>query len=230
MSMINPLLSRGAPRRTIWTAKRLAVSFTSVAALAGGGLALTSPLAGAQMVDSHRPGILWLDEQRVDVANEGWAHADSGHNAAVGNASTNTVAVDQAPAPNQVGAISVAATLSNTSGGAADIASGAATAAGNSSQTAVSQTYTAGTPQTPTDRLISEQSVMVSNSGHAEANTGDNTATGNASNNASVSSQATATGSTATASASNTSMGTATVSTGSASASGNVSSTSVTQG
>jgi hypothetical protein len=224
---------RGAPRAHSRSAKGLALSVSTAAMLTGGGLFLTSSFAQAQGAPNGsegrrgHDGVLWLNEQSVDVTNEGWAHADSGSNEAVGNASVSDAMVRQY---DWDGDGTLDATVSNTSGGTAGITSGAAAAAGNGSQTSVSQTHTPPTPETDRDRIISHQSVSVSNYGNAEANSGGNQAVGNASSSVATTVQSTASGSTMTASASNVSSGTATVSTGAASASGNVSSTSVSQG
>jgi hypothetical protein len=207
--------------------KVVAASISS-AALLTAGLALGPGVAGAQN-GYDDDGVLWLNDQEVEVVNEGWASANSGFNEVIGNASDNDASTDQSATDDDQLDGSQTTTASNDSDGSADLTTGAATAAGNASETSVSQTNTPGTPVTDDDAIINRQSVYVGNYGMAEANTGGNTAVGNASTNTVYTSQSTASGSTVTATVSNGSTGSATASTGSATASGNVSSTTVTQ-
>jgi hypothetical protein len=223
---------RGAPRARSRSAKGVALSVSTAAVLTGGGLFLTSSFAQAEGSSNGSgwrgdDGVLWLNEQSVEVTNDGWAWANSGDNEAVGNASVSDALVKQF---DWDGDGTMDATVANESGGTAGISSGAAAAAGNASETSVSQTHTPPTPETDDDKIISHQTVSVSNCGNAEANSGGNQAVGNASSSVATTMQASSSGSTMTASASNVSAGTATVSTGAASASGNVSSTTVSQG
>lgn len=88
--------------------------------------------------------------QNVNVANRGEAEANTGNNVAVGNASTNDIAVS-APQTVSGGLLGVGITIGapiNNSTGTAVINTGPATAVGNSSTTEVSQFE--GCPQVTT--------------------------------------------------------------------------------
>lgn len=178
-------------------------------------------------------GGVHVSDQSADVTNAGAAVANSGGNVAVGNASRNSASNDQtAVAAGDDAVASNIGGASNHSDGHATIVTGAATATGNSSHTAIHQVATGGGRHRGVS--ISSQSADVTNAGRALANTGGNVAVGNRSRNSASNSQAAvAAGDDAVASniggASNDSHGSATVVTGPATAVGNDSSTEIAQ-
>ena len=144
---------------------------------------------------THVNSFLAGQRQAAGVTNAGSASANSGGNAAVGNASQNTATVQDVSG----GLLGVGVALggpTNNSTGTAGINSGAANAVGNNSGTNIGQTSLqggtfggAGVGAGPCGaaRFGSIQHVEVRNEGQADANTGDNVAIGNAStNNAAV--------------------------------------------
>ena len=203
-------------------------------------------------------------QQGVGVTNAGAASANSGGNSAIGNASQNNTTVTQ---DASAGLLGVAVNLggpTNSSVGNATINSGAANAAGNSSDTTVGQSIQGGGPgfggpggpgslvrpgvgavaglggagvgPAPCNagRFASFQNVNVRNQGEAEANTGDNVAIGNASQNNTTASGQTVSGGLLGVGINiggpvNNSSGVATINTGPATAVGNDSTTVVGQ-
>ncbi|HJR24542.1 MAG TPA: hypothetical protein VJ804_03660, partial [Acidimicrobiales bacterium] len=193
------------------------------------------------------PGVI-IDVQAAVVANGGAAFANSGGNAAIGNASLNLAGAAQGAGVG-VGVVPVVLAgstiasnsldLSNSSGGSATIHTGDASATGNHSDTWVAQDA-GGDPE---GIGVNLQVAGVLNTGIAAANSGGNLAVGNASFNAAGAVQGagvgvgivpvvTALGATASnsASVSNESDGSAWIDTGDASATGNRSATHVSQG
>ncbi|MGH9264823.1 MAG: hypothetical protein ACRD1D_09030 [Acidimicrobiales bacterium] len=193
--------------------------------------------------------------QGAGVTNAGSASANTGGNTAVGNGSTNTATVNQNVGGGLLGVAVNLGGPTNNSTGTATINTGSADAVGNSSSTDVGQSSNRGgvagvralggiggagigAAPCPSGRFVSFQSADVDNRGEAVANTGNNTAIGNAStNNAS----ATLDGTGQTVSGGllgvgitiggpvNNSSGTAVINTGPATAVGNDSSTTVGQ-
>jgi LPXTG-motif cell wall-anchored protein len=182
-----------------------------------------------------------LVDQSADVTNDGTAVARTGGNDATGNESDNTaVNIQIAVAQGNPGVGSVIAsndgTASNNSNGSATITTGAATASGNVAHTTIHQVD-------PTiggaGFVIVTQDATVTNTGGATANSGNNTASGNDSDNAAVNLQLAAvlgTRGTATrvvasnvGNPSNTSDGTASITTGCATATGNTATTTIGQ-
>ena len=162
--------------------------------------------------------------QDSDVTNAGVGVANTGLNAAVGNASQNTALTGQLA----VGFLaSNVADTSNSSDGSASIKTGDATATGNQSATKVSQDAAAG--DGPGLAVIVQDS-DVANLGLGLANTGGNLAVGNASQNTAATLQG-AFGLFASniASTKNASNGSASIQTGDATATGNKSYTEVDQ-
>jgi hypothetical protein len=162
--------------------------------------------------------------QDSDVTNAGIGVANSGGNVAVGNASQNAAATGQVATG---GLASNVASTSNESNGTANVETGNATAAGNSSKTAVDQ-KAATDDGAGLDVIVQDDDVT--NAGIGVANTGGNVAVGNASQNGAVTGQL-AVGFLASniADTSNSSDGTAEIKTGDASAVGNHSNTKVKQ-
>ncbi len=184
--------------------------------------------------------------QNAGVTNAGSASANSGGNTAVGNRSTNTQTVTQTVSGGLVGVGVNIGAPTNTSSGSATITSGAANAVGNSSTTDIGQASLQGAGT----RLggvgaggvvpcgagrINSQQAAVRNEGQAQANTGNNVATGNAStnNNSTTVSQGVSGGLAGVGltigAPTNTSSGTAVITTGPATAVGNTSVTEVGQ-
>jgi hypothetical protein len=184
--------------------------------------------------------------QLAGVVNVGLGVANSGVNAAVGNASTNEVdatadaTFDPAPAALVLGPVTVGNTTSasNDSDGEACVCTGDATASGNVSSTTITQDLDA---TVDTGFQIVPMSAVVINAGVGVANSGVNLAVGNISDNSStlvqsaqldpgapvllVGPQTIVNG----GGASNTSNGAAKVGSGNATAAGNVSDTTVAQ-
>ncbi|MGI8807901.1 MAG: hypothetical protein ACR2KK_08690 [Acidimicrobiales bacterium] len=197
----------------------------SVLAASGIGL-VAAPMAFGQIIIP-----IGGSSQSAGVTNSGSASANSGGNTAVGNASTNTATVN-APAG---GLIDVPVTLgapSNTSGGAAAVVTGPATATGNSSGTGVSQSNASGS-QVNSFLAGQHQSAGVVNAGSGSANSGGNAAVGNASQNTATVNQDASGGLLGVAvglgGPTNTSTGEARVTSGAANAVGNNSATNVGQ-
>ena len=202
-------------------ARRVAMASATVLAASGIGL-VAAPMAFGQIV------VLGGSTQTAGVTNSGSASANSGGNTAIGNNSTNTVT---AGGPGLISVPIELGTSANTSDGAAAVATGPATAAGNSAQTQVGQSN--GSGNTVNSFLAGQaQSVGVTNAGSASANSGGNAAIGNNSTNT-VTGGDTAGGLAAVGvsigGAGNNSTGRATVTSGAASAVGNSSSTNVGQ-
>jgi LPXTG-motif cell wall-anchored protein len=140
-----------------------------------------------------------LPDQNATVVNVGIAGANSGLNAAVGNASVNRATTAQNPAVpggkgNNTGAINAddlvaanTATTSNNSNGSATVITGASTAVGSASTTTVNQA--ANTNITGNGFSLADQNVNVVNFGAGVANSGVNAAVGNASVNNSSATQ-----------------------------------------
>ena len=198
---------------------------------------------------------LAAQNQGAGVTNAGSASANSGGNSAVGNGSQNTITQDVSGGAIGVG-VNLGAPLNNSTG-TATVNSGAASAVGNNSSTQVGQAAQrggggavvagqggalhgvggagVGPGPCPGGRFGSFQNVNVSNRGEAEANTGNNTAIGNAStNDISVSAPQTVSGGLLGVGITigapvNNSSGTAVINTGPATAVGNTSSTEVSQ-
>jgi hypothetical protein len=149
-------------------------------------------------------------QQGTGVTNAGSGSANSGGNSAIGNATQNNTTVNQNASGGLLGVGISLGGPTNSSTGNATINSGAATAAGNSSDTTVGQSSAgagggfggpgglvrpgvgavaglggAGVGPAPCSagRFGSFQNVNVRNQGQAEANTGNNVAIGNASQN-----------------------------------------------
>ena len=198
---------------------------------------------------------LVIPVQVASVTNAGLAVANSGGNFALGNNSTNNATIPGQTAnigsgsalPVTILAGTVVASnngeASNASDGAAYVATGAAAATGNASNTAISQTSN-GTVD-GLGLVLNLQAAGVVNAGAGIANSGLNAAVGNTSQSDAIADQDASVGSnnlsgptnittgilTATNSgtASNASDGTASVLTGDARATGNRSATRITQ-
>jgi hypothetical protein len=178
----------------------------------------------AQTASTDGGGGLTVAVQDADVVNAGAGVANSGLNAAVGNASDNTATTDQ----DATGLIAVnAADTSNSSGGTAVITTGAATAIGNQSHTGILQAVDTGHGG---GLLVAVQDADVVNAGLGIANSGLNLAVGNISDNETTTNQ-TAVGLLAfnAAGGGNSSDGTAVITTGAATAVGNRSHTGIAQ-
>lgn len=206
-------------------ARRVAIASMTVLAASGIGL-VAAPMAFGQIIIP-----IGGSSQGATVTNSGSAGANSGGNAAVGNASTNTATLT-IPAG---GLLDVPVTLgapSNTSGGAAAVTTGPATATGNSSGTGVGQSTASGN-QVGSFLAGQNQSAGVTNAGSASANSGGNTAVGNASQNTATVTQNASGGLLGVAvnlgGPTNNSTGEATVNSGAANAVGNNSATNVGQ-
>ncbi len=151
-------------------------------------------------------------QQSAGVTNAGSASANTGGNNAIGNAAQNNTTVTQDTSGGLLGVGVTLGGPTNNSTGNATINTGAANAAGNSSETNVGQASLqgggggiggpggahlrpgvgavgglgragVGTAPCSAGRFGSFQNVNVRNQGEAEANTGNNTAIGNASTN-----------------------------------------------
>ncbi|MDP9006691.1 MAG: hypothetical protein M3N15_07250, partial [Actinomycetota bacterium] len=126
-------------------------------------------------------------DQSARVRNNGRAHADTGDNLAIGNVSDNEASNDQdADARGGRRGDAIASNFgeaSNDSDGTATIETGDAEAAGVLAHTAINQEATDDGGRRWRGGGGSDQSVRVSNTGRASADTGDNVAIGNASDN-----------------------------------------------
>lgn len=163
--------------------------------------------------------------QDSNVVNAGAAFSNTGGNVGIGNASTNIAATGQ----GAVGGIaSNTAETTNTSGGDADITTGAATARGTVAENGVTQDIASGVED---GLAILVQDADVINFGLAGANSGGNAVIGNAALNVGVTGQGAA-GLVATnnATTGNTSTGTAEITTGVANAVGSLSENLIYQG
>ena len=191
-----------------------------------GALALVWLMAMARPASAADSGRV-ISDQHANVRNAGVGVATSGQNSTVGNSSRNVATNDQ-----RVGVAGVAfnnARTGNTSSGTSSTTTGTAKAVGNQSTTTVTQAVNANGFD---DLALIHQNFDSTNVGRAEAISGMNTATGNASRNLAVTRQGVFTsGSTAanTASTANGSDGIAAVTTGDASATGNTGSTTSSQ-
>jgi hypothetical protein len=189
---------------------------TGAANAAGNGSGTTVGQSNAS--GNQVAGFLAGQQQGVGVTNAGSASANSGGNTAIGNASQNNTTVTQDASGGLLGVGVTLGGPQNNSTGSATINTGAANAAGNSSDTAVGQAAIqggggpggrgpggiggpgslprpgvgaiaglggAGVGPAPCSagRFGSFQNVNVRNQGQAEANTGNNVAIGNASQN-----------------------------------------------
>jgi len=168
-----------------------------------------------------------IDDQSSDTTNSGAGVANTGANGAGGNESGNTASGDQTATASGAGDDSVAPNqggASNASTGSANVHTGDATATGNSASNNTQQTVVSGHNGAV---VLVDQDATITNNGVGVANTGFNTATGNASQNVSTADQtATATGTDEgvaanTSSVRNSSGGDARVTTGDADATGN---------
>jgi LPXTG-motif cell wall-anchored protein len=175
------------------------------------------------------------------TVNLGIGLANTGLNAGVGNASTNTITsattagfVQNGPGSLTIGGDGVASnaiTESNNSNGTVTLTTGDAYALGNRSATGTVQPQV-NDPNDPLGFLNSQTAVTI-NVGFAFANSGLNVAAGNTSvNNTTHTATATAPGTVASnvATLSNTSDGSATIHTGNANAFGNIASNATCQG
>jgi hypothetical protein len=114
----------------------------------GGGATITTGAASAtgnqsqttvgQTAPAGDPNGINVSHQAAEVGNAGLGLANSGVNAAVGNASSNGAGVVQV-VPHPGSATSLTGNASNTSGGTASITTGAASATGNNSSTTITQ-------------------------------------------------------------------------------------------
>jgi LPXTG-motif cell wall-anchored protein len=128
-------------------------------------------------------GVMYIVQQSV-VLNLGVALANTGGNAAIGNASQNSAGVLQIQVgwTNPGSVTSMVAVASNSSDGIARITTGQATATGNSATTNVVQVVTILGNGTGAPFVLVQQG-FVHNIGMALANSGDNVAIGNQSTN-----------------------------------------------
>ena len=182
--------------------------------------------------------VLGLGDQDATVSNFGYSTANTGRNTAIGNDSDNDAHSHQdASAGGLFGSADDSTAVNsaentNASNGEAVILTGSASAVGNVADTSVAQLSSASP--------FSDQQASVFNFGYADANTGNNTAVGNNSDNTATSHQDSRAGglfgsgddSSAVNSAQNTNLsdGTAVIATGNAQAVGNVADTDIVQG
>lgn len=132
------------------------------------------------------------DGQAAFVGNSGDANANTGGNDSIGNGSTNAAGITQGGG-GAVGAGVNLGSVNNVSDGTSNISTGAANALGNTSQNGVNQNLggagggfggLGGDCRSGTfDPNHRGQVAGVGNSGDADANTGNNRGTGNASRN-----------------------------------------------
>jgi LPXTG-motif cell wall-anchored protein len=137
-----------------------------------------------------------LADQNATVVNVGLAAANSGLNAAVGNASVNVAATAQNARIRETGAGSIRAddlvtsnnaTTSTTSNGSATVITGASTAVGSASTTTVNQA--SNTNVVGNGFALNDQNAVVVNIGAGVANSGLNAAVGNGSINVAATNQ-----------------------------------------
>jgi hypothetical protein len=196
--LLNVPVSLGAPNNT----SNGAAAVTTGPATAVGNDAGTS-VGQSDASGNQVNAFLNAQRQNAGVTNAGSGSANSGGNTAIGNGSQNTTTQEVSG-----GLLGVGVTLGgpvNNSVGSATINSGAANATGNDSSTQVGQSSVGGAGGSATragvgaipglggagvgagpcsaSRFGSFQNVDVRNQGEAEANTGNNVAIGNASNN-----------------------------------------------
>lgn len=112
---------------------------TSGAASAAGNMSTTSVSQSISGAGSDGVGSVAITEQEAAVANAGAAVANSGGNAAVGNASFNAAATVQLSLGSGSGVNTTTGQAANESSGSATITSGAASAVGNESSTTITQ-------------------------------------------------------------------------------------------
>jgi len=168
--------TRGIPQLKN-TSKR-GVNVLRAAALVLGGAAAWIILSSSQA------GAIALVDQESETTNVGVAVANTGGNDAVGNESDNDADVDQDATAFGGGDDTVAVNLAsggNSSTGSAHIATGDATAVGNQSATSNTQAVHSGGNNG--GLTLVDQESSTTNGGLAIANTGINTAIGNASDN-----------------------------------------------
>ncbi len=191
------------------------------------------------VVEGHN-GVVSITDQNATIINVGAAFANAGGNTAVGNASDNDALAVQGAIGIGAGGDAVAtndATVRNDSGGDARIVTGDATATGSTSNNTINQVNTVDCLNCLGVVVLNDQNATIVNVGLAVANTGGNTAVGNASDNDAVAAQLGVglnagggdTVAANTATASNNSNGSASIITGDASAVGNVATNNVTQ-
>ena len=185
--------------------------------------------------------------QSAGVSNVGDATASSGGNSGTGNGSSNVASNAQTVNGGLIAiGLNLGGSASNTSSGTSTIQTGAASAAGNTATTGVTQQDVGGFG--PGTRFgigggaacdgffgFGGQRVNVTNAGSADASTGGNTSVGNASTNVATNTQEVNGGligiglNLLANNATNASDGASAITTGAASASGNQSTTSVNQ-
>ena len=203
--LIDVPISLGAPTNTS-TGEATVTSGAATAVGNGSGTTVGQSNASGNQVSGFLAG------QGAGVTNAGSAGANTGGNTAIGNGSQNTATVNQTVGGGLVGVgVNLGGPVNNSTGNAT-INSGAANAAGNSSETTVGQASGGGAggiggggpgglvrpgvgaiggiggpgggpAPCNASRFGSFQNVNVRNEGQAEANTGNNVAIGNASTN-----------------------------------------------
>ncbi|HVL05428.1 MAG TPA: hypothetical protein VM388_05540, partial [Acidimicrobiales bacterium] len=186
---------------------------TGEATVTSGAANATGNSAGTNVGQSNASGnqvgsFLAGQHQSAGVTNAGSAGANTGGNTAIGNASQNTATVNQNVGGGLLGVGVNLGGPTNNSTGQATVNSGAANAAGNTSDTNIGQSSLqggvggpgallrpgvgaigglggsgVGPAPCPAGRFGSFQNVNVRNEGQAQANTGNNVAIGNASTN-----------------------------------------------
>ena len=227
-------------------ARRVALASMTVLASSGIGL-IAAPMAFGQIIIPIG-GPIGGSSQGASVTNAGSASANTGGNTAVGNNSQNNATVTQDGNGSLIGIGVSLGGPTNNSTGTATVNTGAANAAGNVSDTQVGQAAQRGAGGSGPGavlaggggacgpgRFASFQDAGVSKRGEAQANTGNNTAVGNAStNDASVTAPQTVSGGLLGVGITiggpvNNSSGTAVINTGPATAVGNDSATNVGQ-
>ena len=144
-----------------------------------GDAAATGNTSQTDVYQGGKSGFPFHFRPAAGVSNTGSAAANSGNNACVGNASTNTFATPQV---TQGGLIGLGLTLGgpvNYSDGSCQITTGDAAATGNVAQTAVYQGAAGGGAPHHGFPFFFGPFAAVVNEGAAEANTGNNFAIGN---------------------------------------------------
>jgi len=213
-------------------------------ATATGNTSLTTVVQG-----DPGSGLAFVDQTAI-VTNDGDATSSTGDNVAIGNDSVNFACNEQqinslgcgpgAPIGSGNGQVlSNIGDVSNTSDGTAGVTTGDATSTGSSSSTSVAQWATATVTGGLGGIFDLGQAARVTNTGDADADSGNNVAIGNDSDNLATNDQdaTSARGPPGTAqtvlsnigTTSNWSDGTASITTGSATATGVISSTTITQ-
>jgi len=132
-------------------------------------------------------GVVVLGDQNATIVNVGIAGANTGGNAAIGNASDNDAESEQFALGFNLGEGDVVAAntaeTANSSDGSAEIVTGDATAVGNVATNNVSQITSVNAPNSLGVIVLTDQNALVANVGLSFANTGLNLAVGNASDN-----------------------------------------------